>query len=87
EIEQERARCLTELDQSGLIEQEIGRHKEDFERATTTLWQTNSLRGRRLQVLDEILNCLSYYDSTIFRVSLEADFRESRTPPGSPGKW
>ena len=68
EIEQELARCLTELDQAGLIEQEIGRHKEDLERATTTLWQTNSLRGRRLQVVDEILNGLSYYDSTIFRV-------------------
>ncbi|MEY9377453.1 phosphoenolpyruvate carboxylase [Rhizobium leguminosarum] len=68
EIEQELARCLTQLDQAGLIEQEIGRYQEDLERATTTLWQTNSLRGRRLQVVDEILNGLSYYDSTIFRV-------------------
>ena len=68
EIEQELARCLTRLDQAGLTEQEIGRYQEDLERATTTLWQTNSLRGRRLQVVDEILNGLSYYDSTIFRV-------------------
>ncbi|WP_105439225.1 phosphoenolpyruvate carboxylase [Neorhizobium sp. T25_13] len=83
EIEQELSRCLTRLDQVGLTEHEIGRYREDLERATTTLWQTNSLRGRRLQVVDEILNGLSYYDSTIFRVipevyeSLENQLRAS----------
>ncbi|NYT35034.1 phosphoenolpyruvate carboxylase [Rhizobium sp. WYCCWR 11128] len=72
DIEQELSRCLSQLDQVGLTDQEIGSHQKDLERAATTLWQTNSLRGQSLRVVDEILNGLSYYDSTILRVLPEA---------------
>ncbi|MBB2672380.1 UNVERIFIED_ORG: phosphoenolpyruvate carboxylase [Rhizobium esperanzae] len=87
DIEQQLAQCLSRLEQAGLTAQETDRYQADLERATTTLWQTNSLRGRRLQVVDEILNGLSYYDSTIFRVIPEVYEGLENQLRGSPWRF
>ena len=46
---------------------ELALNEERLRRAILILWRTNMLRQTRLQVIDEVLNGLSYYDYTFFR--------------------
>ena len=55
------------LDRNQLAPEERGACEADLRRSIATLWQTHSLRGQRLQVVDEVMNGLSYYDSTLFQ--------------------
>ncbi len=59
------ARLLAERDRSVLPEERAA-NDEDLRRAVLALWQTSALRRVRLTVSDEIINGLSYYDSTFF---------------------
>ncbi|WP_018235769.1 phosphoenolpyruvate carboxylase [Ensifer sp. BR816] len=58
---------LARLDRDQLTPDERSAHDAELRRAIATLWQTHSLRGQRLQVVDEVANGLSYYDSTLFQ--------------------
>ncbi|WP_341487767.1 phosphoenolpyruvate carboxylase [Pararhizobium sp. A13] len=57
---------LARLDRCQLTPEERQACDADLRRSIATLWQTHSLRGQRLQVVDEVMNGLSYYDSTLF---------------------
>jgi phosphoenolpyruvate carboxylase len=65
--EMEVAALLAERDRVALTPEETALSEEALRRAVLTLWQTNLLRGTRLNVLDEVANGISYYDYTFLR--------------------
>jgi phosphoenolpyruvate carboxylase len=81
---------IARLDRSELIPEERRASEADLRRAIATLWQTHSLRGQRLQVVDEVMNGLSYYDSTLFQeiprlyASLEDRLSDPEEDDGHP---
>jgi phosphoenolpyruvate carboxylase len=62
--EMEIARLLAERDVMPCGPEEQAHSEEALRRAVLTLWQTHLLRDRRLAVLDEVANGISYYDYT-----------------------
>jgi phosphoenolpyruvate carboxylase len=65
--EMEVAHLLAERDRLRLTPEEVAANEEALRCAVLTLWQTSMLRGRRLKVIDEVANGLSYYDYTFLR--------------------
>jgi phosphoenolpyruvate carboxylase len=65
--EMEVAELLAVRDRVALTPEETALSDEALRRAVLTLWQTNLLRGTRLNVLDEVANGISYYDYTFLR--------------------
>jgi phosphoenolpyruvate carboxylase len=65
--EMEVAHLLAERDRLRLTPEETAANEEALRSAVLTLWQTSMLRGRRLKVVDEVVNGLSYYDYTFLR--------------------
>ena len=64
EREMEIAKLLDERDRVQFTPEELTANRRALRRAVLTLWQTSILRGRRLRILDEVSNGLSYYDHT-----------------------
>jgi phosphoenolpyruvate carboxylase len=62
--EMELAQFLVERERIRLTPEEEAANAEAIRRAVLTLWQTATLRRRRLAVVDEVVNGLSYYDRT-----------------------
>jgi phosphoenolpyruvate carboxylase len=67
EREMEIAKLLDERDRVHLTPEELAENRKALRRAVLTLWQTSILRARRLRILDEVANGLSYYDHTFLR--------------------
>src|SRR4051812_43621610 len=65
--EMEVAKLLDELEDNRLTPDETAAAFEAISRAILTLWQTSLLRHSRPTVIDEVVNGLSYYDSTFLR--------------------
>jgi phosphoenolpyruvate carboxylase len=65
--EREIARLLDERDRIRLTPEEAADLEERLRCAILTIWQTSILRRKRLAVIDEIANGLSYYDYTFLR--------------------
>jgi phosphoenolpyruvate carboxylase len=65
--EMEVSQLLALRDRHRLVPSEEAQTEEDLRRAILTLWQTSILRRNRLNVIDEVMNGLSYYDSTFFK--------------------
>src|SRR3954449_7469352 len=65
--EMEVAKLLDELEDHRLTPDETAAAFEAISRAILTLWQTSLLRHSRPTVIDEVVNGLSYYDSTFLR--------------------
>jgi len=76
--EMEIARLLDARDRINFTPEELAANREALRRAVLTLWQTNILRGTRLQVIDEVANGLAYYDYTFLRAlpGFYADFED-----------
>jgi phosphoenolpyruvate carboxylase len=64
-----------ELEIAGLLDEraraegdpaELAANEEKLRRAVLILWRTHMLRQKRLRVIDEVTNGLSYYDYTFF---------------------
>jgi phosphoenolpyruvate carboxylase len=64
EREMEIAKLLDERDRVRFTPDELAANRNALRRAVLTLWQTSILRGRRLRILDEVANGLTYYDHT-----------------------
>ncbi len=60
-------RLLDERDRMQLTPEELKENEEALQRAVLTLWQTRMLRTKKLSVLDEVENGLSFYDYTFLR--------------------
>lgn len=58
---------LDERDRISFTPEERRVSDECFKRAVLTLWQTSTIRGFRVRVIDEVTNGLGYYDRTFFR--------------------
>jgi phosphoenolpyruvate carboxylase len=67
EREMEIAQLLDARDRVQFTPEELTANRDALRRAVLTLWQTSILRGKRLRILDEVANCLAYYDHTFFR--------------------
>src|SRR5215467_10324050 len=67
EREMEIAKLLDERDRVQFTPEELTANRRALRRAVLTLWQTSILRGKRLRILDEVANGLSYYDHTFLR--------------------
>lgn len=65
--EMEIARLLDERDRMRFTPEELAINRKALRRAILTLWQTSILRGSRLRVIDEVANCLAFYDHTFLR--------------------
>lgn len=65
--EREIAKLLDHGDRLRLSPEEMRAREEDICRLVLTIWQTSIVRKRKLTVLDEISNGLSYYDETFFQ--------------------
>jgi phosphoenolpyruvate carboxylase len=81
---------IARLDRNELTPEERSASEDDLRRAIATLWQTHSLRRQRLRVVDEVVNGLSYYDSTLFQeiprlyASLEDRLSDPEREEGNP---
>ncbi|HEY0570207.1 MAG TPA: phosphoenolpyruvate carboxylase, partial [Enterovirga sp.] len=64
--EVEIARILQARDRVQLTPDEIALDEQRLRRAILTLWQTNMVRRSKLDVVDEVMNGLSYYGQTFF---------------------
>ncbi|HEV7873393.1 MAG TPA: phosphoenolpyruvate carboxylase, partial [Enterovirga sp.] len=64
--EVEIARILQARDRVQLTPDEITLDEQRLRRAILTLWQTNMVRRSKLDVVDEVMNGLSYYGQTFF---------------------
>ncbi|MBY0574750.1 MAG: phosphoenolpyruvate carboxylase, partial [Undibacterium sp.] len=60
-------RLLDERDRMQLTPEESQHNDEALQRAVLTLWQTRMLRTKKLSVLDEVENGLSFYDYTFLK--------------------
>ena len=67
EREMEIAQLLDARDRVQFTPEELTANRDALRRAVLTLWQTSILRGKRLRVLDEVVNGLAYYDRTFLR--------------------
>ena len=78
EREMEIAQLLDARDRVQFTPEELTTNRDALRRAVLTLWQTSILRGKRLRILDEVANCLAYYDQTFFRAlpQLYADLED-----------
>ncbi|HXZ17121.1 MAG TPA: phosphoenolpyruvate carboxylase [Roseiarcus sp.] len=65
--ELEIAGLLDERDRAHRDPAELAANEEKLRRAVLILWRTDMLRQKRLLVIDEVANGLSYYDYTFFR--------------------
>ena len=82
------ARLLDERDRTQLTPEEREELDEAMRRAVLTLWQTRMLRWTKLSVMDEVMNGLTYYDTTFLRQlpRLHNTLEDSlATLPGWPG--
>jgi phosphoenolpyruvate carboxylase len=61
------AQLLDERSRMQLTPEELAFNEEGLRRAVLTLWQTRMLRLKRLSVIDEVANGLSFYDYTFLR--------------------
>ena len=60
------ALLLDERDRIQFTPEELQANREALRRAILTLWQTSIIRVRRLRVIDEVANGLSFFDQTFF---------------------
>lgn len=65
--ELEIARLLDERDRIQFTPAELTANRKALRRAVLVLWQTSTLRGSRLRVLDEVANGLAHFDHTFLR--------------------
>lgn len=65
--EMEIAQLLAERDRVQLTPEEAKSNEQALRRAVLTLWQTSLIRRTRLNVIDEIMNGLAYYEYTFLR--------------------
>ena len=90
--------ALIRRDRGALTPEESAGCDSIIQRTIVTLWQTHSLRLRKLGVADEVTNGLSYYDSGLFGeitslyARLEDALPEADQPQGLPaflrmGSW
>ena len=61
------ARLLEVRDRTDLAPEERAEHEESLRRSVLRLWQTRMLRWTKLSVMDEVVNALSFYDTTFLR--------------------
>lgn len=64
--EMEIAAILQTRDRLQEIPDELAADEQRLRRAVLTLWQTNMVRKSKLDVIDEVMNGLSYYGQTFF---------------------
>ncbi|HEY0353879.1 MAG TPA: phosphoenolpyruvate carboxylase, partial [Enterovirga sp.] len=64
--EVEIANILQARDRVQLTPEEVALDEQRLRRAVLTLWQTNMVRRSKLDVVDEVMNGLSYYRQTFF---------------------
>jgi phosphoenolpyruvate carboxylase len=64
--EVEIARILQARDRVQLTPEEVALDEQRLRRAVLTVWQTNMVRRSKLDVIDEVMNGLSYYGQTFF---------------------
>ena len=82
------ARRLDVFNGPDLPEEDRGQVRESIREAVLSLWHTSLLRRRKLTVIDEVANGLSYYDYSlltelpILYAKLEADLK--KYAPGDP---
>jgi len=65
--EREIAALLAERDRADIVPAERAEADAAIARAVLTLWQTSILRRTRLEVVDEIVNGLAYFEFTLLR--------------------
>src|SRR5262245_21422514 len=65
--EMEVAHLLAERDRPDLTPAERAANSEALRRAVLILWETSLLRLKKLVIIDEIANAISYYDDTFLR--------------------
>jgi phosphoenolpyruvate carboxylase len=61
------ARLLEVRDRTDLAREERAEQEESLRRSVLRLWQTRMLRWTKLSVMDEVVNALSFYDTTFLR--------------------
>ena len=61
------ARLLQARDRTDLAPEERAEYEESLRRSVLRLWQTRMLRWTKLSVMDEVVNALSFYDTTFLR--------------------
>ena len=61
------ARHLERHGDAGMTEEDRDAVRQDMREAVLSLWQTSLLRRRKLTVLDEVENGLTYYDASLLR--------------------
>jgi len=73
------SRFLTKMERSDLTREEQQQIETDITAETEILWQTDEVRQRRLNVLDEASNILFYFAHTLFNVTprIYADLRHA----------
>ncbi len=82
EIQKRISKILYQLDSPLVSKKERELLEEDLFNEVTTLWQTDELRYRKPNVLDEVRNGLYYFDETLFNIipdvhqNLEQELKE-----------